>query len=614
MAQEPKPSSPGAGRAGPDPLVIAPAGEIKNKPDPQAAELINFSPTMANEANLSVGKSDAAILRRRATMRWVAALGSLTLFAAVLFLGPGLYRDFKSWRAAVLALKGEQLVQKNQIEEAIVTIHSAFMLSPDSPEVLRAMAQILTALNVPDAMAYWNWLLETKDATDDDRRAAAECAMQNDFYEEASHIIRDLLLRNDKDARNELLAARWAVQRGTPAQTMHFATRAVEDDPTYPPAVLFLAVQELGNPYLHQKGIDSLFNLAGSNDSDGLKALHYLSFDATLKPDEIDRVIARLHSHPLAGEFERIAAMTLEIKRHPGQKEALISQAIAAHQNAAPADIATFIEWLNSHGGAARVLKFISRERALSNPDIFSAYIDALGSLQRWADLKEMLTGITVPLDASLVEVYLSRCSAETGDDEGAELHWQKAVASAAYDPAESLHLALYAEKFGQNERAAAIYRTLTQDPLIDRIAYLGLLRVLDGQDTRTLRNILDQMVARWPRDRDIASQDIYYNLLLNDRVQDMHQRAASILADDPYSVSHRTNAALACLRSNDPAGAFHVYSGVTIDWRRVSPPDLVIYAATLNANGNAAAARRLLVSVDRNALCPELRDLIKSI
>ena len=613
MGQEPKSSPQSVKRATPGPSAIASTAETQDKRGAATVDLVNFNPTPAVESGQPAGSADAALARRR-IVRLTTTLGAIALVCVVLLLGPGLYRSFKAWRATALALQGEELIRNNQIGEAILTIHSAFLLSPDAPEVLRAMAQILTLLDIPGAMTYWGWLLQSKDATDDDRRAAVECAMHNDLYNEASHIIQDLLTREDKDVRNQLLAARWCTERGTPAQTMYYATRAVDDDPAYQPAVLFLAVQELANTYLHQNGIDSLFHLADSDDDSGLMALRHLALDPNLKPAEVNRLIARLRSHPLAGELERSAALNLEIKLHPGQREALIDQAVVDHQKSVPADLAAFAEWLNGHGEAARVLKLIPRERALSNKDLFTAYINALGGLNRWADLKTILSGATVPIEAPFVELYLSRCAGKMGDDQVSDLHWENAVSAAAHNPDQSLQLATYAEKLGQNERAAAVYRAVTQDPAAARIAYQGLLRVSSDKDTRTRRDLLEQVVSRWPMDQEMVSEYIYCNLLLNEHVQEMHQRAVDILAEDSYSISRRTNVALACLRLNDPADASKVYNRVSIDWKAVAVPDLVVYAATLQANGYTKSAHRLLASVNRHTLRPELRELIKSI
>jgi hypothetical protein len=601
-------------RVKPAPPAPPPIPTPPDKKQDSISELVGFTPPVSITDPQPASDADAIEQCRRNVRRLTWALGALAFFTVFFCLGPELYRGLKAWRASGLAREGEELVRHDRIEEAIPTIRSAFLLSPNAPEVLRAMAQILTTLNFPTAMTYWNWVLETSSATDDDRRAAADCAMQNGLYNEASKLIQDLISREGKDARNQLLSARWCEARATPAQTMYYATRAVNDDPTYKPAVLFLATQELTNPYLHQEGVNSLFKLADGDDDAGLQALRQLDKDPNLKPAEIDRLVARLHTHPLAAEFERLGALALEIKRHPDQRAALIDQAVAAHRAVTPADVATFGEWLNTHHEAERTLKLIPREKALSDKDLFAAYIDALGSLGRWENLKTVLTGTTVPLEASTVELYLSRCSSQLGDEQGSELHWQNAVSASAYNPAEALRLAVYAEKLGQNDRAAAVYRSLTQDPVASRVAYNGLIRVLRDKDARTLRDILEQMVSRWPQDNDMAAQYVYFNLLINERVEEMRQSAFTLMNLDSYSIAPRTDVALACLRLKDPHDAMKAYENVTINWNTASVPDLVVYAATLQANGQTAAARQMLSTVNRHELRPEQRDLIKAI
>jgi len=574
-----------------------------------------FSPTQAVESISPASKINAAIPARRRVRRWAIALVALCLFSLVLlWLGPRLYHKFIAWRAAQFALQGEELIRKNQVEDAIPYIRSAYTLSPRTPEVLRAMAQLLTVFSSPAAPNYWNWLLQTTDATDDDRRAAIDCAMQYGLFDKAWSMIKDLLARNGGDSRNQLLAARWSAERGTPPQTMVYATRAADDDPINKAAILFLAAQELANPYLHQDAVNSLLRIVGSDDEFGLQALQQAVLDPNLKPADIDRIIAQLHSHPLGDESERVDTLVLEIRRHPEQREILIDRAVAAHQSVKPDDLALFCEWLNNNNEAPRVLKLIPREKALSNKSLCFAYLDCLAVLKRWDDIKNILSGATVPLEVPLVELYLSSCAHEMGDDRGSDLHWQEAVAAAQYNPVESLHLAVYAESHGQNERAADVYRALTHEPGTARIAYLGLMRVFSDKDFQTQCDLLDQIVSRWPHDPKLASKDILLHLLLNQRVPEMHERAVSLLADDSYNLSLRTNVALACLRLNDPAGALQAYHYAVIDWNTAPVADRVVYAATLNANGHGKAAHLLLVLVDRRTLQPEFRDLIKSI
>ncbi|MCE0497252.1 MAG: hypothetical protein LV481_04815, partial [Methylacidiphilales bacterium] len=205
MGQESKPSPQ---NAKPGPSAIVSSAVAKDKRDAATANLIDFNPTPAVKASQPASKSDTAIIRRRIAL-WTTALAALVLISLVLLLGPKLYRKFKAWRATQFALQGEELVRENRAVDAVPYIRSAYLLSPQTPEVLRAMAQMLTAYSSPEATNYWNWLLLTTDATDDDRRAAIDCAMQYGLFNEASTMIKDLLARSGGDARNQLIAAHW---------------------------------------------------------------------------------------------------------------------------------------------------------------------------------------------------------------------------------------------------------------------------------------------------------------------------------------------------------------------------------------------------------------------
>jgi hypothetical protein len=577
-------------------------------------ELVSFAPSAGTmDGPLEGGTGDTFYEQQRRRRRIIFG-AVLALVVILLFAAPTFYRDFKAWNATRLARQGEQMILLGRTEEAVSDIRAAFILSPDAPEVVRAMAQMLTAFSSSEAMTYWNWLIAGKNGTDDDRRDAVVCAMNSGLYSEACNILNDLLKRDGGDSRNALLAARWSTQRGTPAQTIYFATKAVQDDPTSKDAALFLAAQEISNPYLHQKGIDTLFQLAEADDNFGIMALHILCLDRTLKPGEVDRLIVRLQSHALAGTTERLNALSFEIGRHPDERDALIDNAVAENLKDSPADLTTFGQWLNENHESEQVFRLITREQAMSDTGLFSDYIDALGLLNRWAELKRLLSVPHLPIEVPIAELYLSQCASEMGDDKASDFHWHNAVAAAANNPTISLRLALYAEKHHQGDRAAALYRHLTPDPMTARMAYMGLWRVLMNEDTQARCNLLDEIVLRWPQDREMMNEDTCLHLLLNQRVPEMYQRALTMLAEDENSLSHHTNVALACLRLRDPAGALHAYDGISVDWNKAPVVDRIVYALTLKANGQTHAARLLMIPVDRKALRPEISDLINSI
>ena len=63
---------------------------------------------------------------------------------------------------------------------------------------------------------------------------------------------------------------------------------------------------------------------------------------------------------------------------------------------------------------------------------------------------------------------------------------------------------------------------------------------------------------------------------------------------------------ALAELRLGNPKAALQTYHGLEIDWAQAAPGSVVVYAATLQANGQASEAVELAALASADRLRPE--------
>jgi tetratricopeptide (TPR) repeat protein len=236
-------------------------------PDPDdSVKLVGFGPTLSKEGRVRTSPERIAAAARRRTVRRRWLVGAVLLIVIACIAGPLLYRQVKVWRAINLAHTAVDSLNQGQVQEAIASLHSAYMMAPANLEVLRSMCVILTALDSPSAMKYWGYVLSLPSVTLEDRRGAAECALKQGFYTEAGQIITRLMKDDPRSAPSLLVAARYYSLAGSPTQAMAYATRASAADPSYTPAALFLAGQELANPYLHQAGVDALLTLADRDD------------------------------------------------------------------------------------------------------------------------------------------------------------------------------------------------------------------------------------------------------------------------------------------------------------------------------------------------------------
>jgi hypothetical protein len=593
-------------------LSAAPPPESDDAPS--TVELVGFGPSKAQTGMPHASVADAANYERRRRLRWILIGIALLLLAGISFLGPAVASHVKALRADQLARVAEADIANHQLAEAMATARTAFMISPGEPEVTRAVARTLSALEVPGAMSYWQWLLGPNQGTLEDRRDAAEYCLQQQDYGRARPIITDLLRQAPKSAPNLLLAARFCALTGDPVHALALGSQAQQVDPKSEPVRIFLALQELNNPYLHAQGVEQLESVADANDSYGLLALQRLAEEKNLDPTQLDHLIQRLKSHPLAGEAQRLTALGLEIRRQPAQRAQLIDRAMADHAGASTADRQAFARWLVTLHEPERVLTLIPLDEALGNQDLFSDYLDAMSELGQWSALRKILLDHKVPLEEPLVQLYLARCACELGDDKSEELYWRSAEIAAAHNPKLQLGLAVYAEQEGEKDRAAELYRLLTAEPLVARVAFEGLLRTIRRQGTPAQRDVLDQMAARYAGDPTVEGADIYLNLLLKDHLKEMGDRLGPLLQTNPDDLALRTDLALIELRTGHVADALAVFRVTPLDWTKAPVPTQVVYAATLEANGRHREARRILVPVDLDQLRPEERRLVRDV
>lgn len=547
---------------------------------------------------------------RRRVIIWSSILVALVL--VVLFAGTG-YRAFKGWRARNLARSAEQELVANQLGKALEHARSAYLLAPDETEVLRAVAQTMSAIHDGSAISFWQQLLEKPTITLEDRRQAVDCALAQKQSVLATKWLQALLAMDSKNAKTLLLAAKERMANGDTPGALNFCSEAVQADPKDHQAAFAYAALQAGLPDTHLVGVDALFDLAAGKDAWALNALEVLARMPGLTAGQYEKVVAGLRQHPLAHEPQLIEAWMLEMQLQPGQRSEVLDRAVAAQKNVGPEALSAFCGWLNSIGEFQRVLELVSGPQALKRKDLLLPRLDALAGLKKWDEVQKTLSQPTLPLEDYFVELFRMRCADELGDHVASDLHWQNAQTAAAADPRQSLYLANYMEKLNQPARAQELYRKLIQNPIVARNAFEGLLRISQADGTAAVAGVLEKMAKEWPHDPSVLNDDAYFQLLLEKPPAHARKVAEGLVKDDPNSLPHRTVLALACLRMKDPAAAMQVYEGLNINWAQQSPSNAAVYAATLQANSRDEMAASLRRMIPLEKLRPEERALLET-
>ena len=357
-----------------------------------------------------------------------------------------------------------------------------------------------------------------------------------------------------------------------------------------------------------------------------------------------------LEAHPLAKALQKLIALDLVEHVDASRRDELIAQGIAQLKNGDANDLFALATWLNSKKEFEKTVEAIPLEKALLGRELFLQYLDALGGLERWGEIKQLLEGDRYPLDPVVQGMYLARCSAQLGEKAAAENNWQRALEAAAGDPGKMITLGDYAEKNGIVDVAQSAFdNAAIQSPKL-RLAQQGRLRLARRSgDAKKIHAVLADMLKIWPNDDAVQNDEGYTRLLLMSEQQASPRSAISdqrsdseepitdnppsqgygvasqelitlsalaekLVERNPRSLPHRTFLALARLKQNRAADALSVYENITVARGALTPSALAVHAAVLAANGKTEEAKSEVEQIKIDNLLPEERALVEQL
>ncbi len=594
-------------------------------------------------------------LRQRKRKRLLIALALvLVLVLAAVFGGRPVLLGIKAWQARRHADKAFAFIEKEQWNDARKSATSAYLLSPNEPEAIRAVARFLSRIRQPQALEFWDRLEKEGRLTRTDLTDEASIALLAGDDTRAKRAVAALLGGKHGAAKplDHLLAAQLAIRQGAGIEA-HDALQKVFADPQstgrekLQAALLEIAISG-GNEAWRNEAWIWVKKLSETSEAPGLDAL--MVFAQTVLssqkipenfPIGVLELAQKLESHPLARAPQKLLAIDLKIREQNELRAELIAKAVEQFKAGEPEETAALATWLNGKGEFQRQLDAIPLEKALQSRDLFLQHVDALGGLGRWKEIKELLDRDTFPLDPVVQKMYLARTNAQLGEKAASENNWQRALETAHGDPQKLMMLASYAEKNGALEVARAAYDEAAATSPRLRAAHQGRLRLAQGTgETRKIHGVLAEMLANWPNDPAVQNDEAYTRLLLmsgprpveaavpaagsspsaggtpatTEEIEKIEQLAAQLVQREPTSLPHRTLLALARLRLGKFSDAMNAYGEIQVAPGALTPSALAVHAAVLAANGRSEDAATEMRAVDRKRLLPEEAALVEGI
>ena len=553
-----------------------------------------------------------ASLQTRRAIVWSSIL--VVLLTVTLGARP-VYRWLKALRSEQFAAAGDAFAQAGRWEDAAQRYRAALQLDPLGYHGLEGAARLATRLGGPEAIDLWEQVYKLPQCTTADRQDYGELLVKLDRLIVAQRII-ERLLKNDPDSRTLDLASRYSKKTGDSDKAIEFARLAVKRSPNDAAARFQLAelLAQTTDLAKRAEARKLLWELAAVDGIYKRPAIEAMARAPELSGDERNRILEALDTLSPPNITDALLASDLRIQLRPEDADRICDETIARWSRGEMADSIQLARWLNLHQQPERVLSLFSVERALKNNELLLTRLDALGILQRWNEIDELLTRTDLSLDPSVVESFRARAAQGGNATLDAELHWNHAVALASGDPFKLRFVANFAERSHATAAALKAYEQLAKFPEHAVFAYRGIQQQnqLTG-DVSAQRAAAEKISALAPEDPDATAQLAYLNLLLETDVEANLATAKKLAEKYPNRLSFRVTAALGYLRHHDAGSALAQFKApAPIDWKRAQPAWRAVYAAALLANDRNDEAREMIGTIPLDRLSPEERALLE--
>ena len=450
-----------------------------------------------------------------------------------------------------------------------------------------------------------------------------------------------LLPQADPAPIDVLLAGQLAVRRSNAVLAVDYAERVMADKrakpyeilsaailvlsittPESPPhAVAWKRIEDLAHDPRNVASLDALVFLANQQSlAPPSKTRNDTSFSlgigaapqptTTIGPVEVANA---LEKHPDARPYHQLLALQLRVQHDPALTDQYVADAIERFGKGDDETLVALAAWLNRVGRARKTLELLPLDRALKRQNLYLQHINALAALERWNEVKEVLTSERFPLEPVFQHMYLATARTRLGEATAATNEWNRAL-EAANTPEKLLALASYAEQNHANDIADAAYSEAIKLAPQNRAAHAGRLRVAEAAGhTAEAQTVTAEIVQLWPDDAAARNEDAYLRLLLgaSDGAAEAAEREAQVLvAQEPSNWAARATLGLARLRLGRKEDALKAFRDVRATGSE-PPGALAVRAAILAVNGYEEGARGDARNLGAEHLLPEERALI---
>jgi tetratricopeptide (TPR) repeat protein len=553
--------------------------------------------------------------RRRRNLKWIV------LGAIVVILGLGAltakpaWRAVKGMRAQRFLAQAEEHAAREEWTQAFERSRSALQLAPTHPKVLRHAAELHARFGAESALVYYQKLLETSSATDQDREGYAAAALGLGDTGLAGPIIEDLLSREKPSARALMLGAQYYSARRDAPRALELARQAAATDPNNPTNAIVLGnfLSMSRRPQDQAEGLALLLPHARAEGPHQLRALTVIARAPETPREAREEVESILAAKAQRTPEEDLLLMETRVSLDPSRRNEIADEVVQKHGRGAEEQMAGAAAWLNRQQLYSRTVSLLLPDIALQSPRLTRLRYEALMGMENIQGAYDFIRGKDVKGEPIQLELLRCTTAMRLKNDAAVESHLRNLLDLARRNPRQLRAVAEFARRNNHTEIANEANQILSRNPGEAMTAFESLLRTADAEgETWAARDYARKLAALKKGDDGIRLQIAFYDLLLEENLDQAFATAQELHKAKPEDFNRRAVLALAHLRRGEPDKAVALIEGQVVTWRRLTPGVRAIVVASLGANNRAGAVPKLLQRLPLARLKPEERELIK--
>lgn len=527
-------------------------------------------------------------------------------------------RAYSSWRESRLLKHAQEMVAREEFDQATRAAQQMLQIRPDSVAAFRILADATEKQNRPETVA---WRAQIARALPNDLAAhlnLASAALRFGQLDAARRALENTRPQDREKAAYHVVAGWLARAEGNDAGVeSHFAA-AVQQEPENDLYQFNLAV-------LRVRSVEQEKSSSARETLERLKkipafragSLRALLGDAVQRDDlqKADALAQDLQMSQQVTFADHLLCLDLYRKLDEKKFEALLEKVkpVAARE---PRDVAALMDWMIKNGLAAEVLKWTDKlpaEISTAPPSAVSV-AEAFAEVKNWSRLRRW-TRSGAWGDSEYLrwayQAYAARQSRESAADTEAGSLWSSAERAASEQPEREANLARLAAKWGLAAEAKQLWRQVAKHPPFRREALDALFRIhRTNNELQDLLQVSRQLHESSPRETSLTSNYARLALLLAPNTEEARRKAKEAYDIAPKDANAAVTYAFALYHLGRTAEGLDVLKQVPRE--ELEDAHLAAYAAVLFLDENQPdAAREHVETAQRGPLYLEEKKLL---